>query len=295
MMANLYRIICSQTIYIFLSYFSKNKVTSSSVFFTTFIQKPIIMKKIKILLTLLSLTILIPLYLSAQVMPKGNGYYFVNETGNTGFASLKKLRKRAYNSANSFAAERGTTAEIVSVNETPQSFMIFPSVEVTFRLVGESKVVADPNQSSISISSSSNAYGKTTSGEVLINSKQDDAQKYEKLTKLGELLDKGYITKEEFDIEKKKTLGILTNSSNQGEINNENIKQGSSSGTEEVNKKIDDNLKIKVKQSGLYYNGELCEIILEISETEVKIQYPTETGIGYYIKIVNLSDLEIVK
>ena len=64
---------------------------------------------------------------------------------------------------------------------------------------------------------------------------------------------------------------------------------------EEVNKKIDDNLKIKVKRSGLYYNGELCEIILEISETEVKIQYPTETGIGYYIKIVNLSDLEIVK
>ena len=35
--------------------------------------------------------------------------------------------------------------------------------------------------------------------------------------------------------------------------------------------------------------------ITEISETEVKIKYITETGRGFYKKIVNLSDIEEVK
>jgi len=65
--------------------------------------------------------------------------------------------------------------------------------------------------------------------------------------------------------------------------------------TEEVQEIIEDDLKPTIVQPGLYYNGNLCEIITEISETEVKIKYITETGRGFYKKIVNLSDIEEVK
>jgi len=56
-----------------------------------------------------------------------------------------------------------------------------------------------------------------------------------------------------------------------------------------------DSTKTIIKQPGLYYNDILCHIIEEISETEVKIKYLTETGRGYYKKIVNLIDIEEVK
>lgn len=56
-----------------------------------------------------------------------------------------------------------------------------------------------------------------------------------------------------------------------------------------------DSTNVSIKQPGLYYNGVLCVIIEEISESEVKIKYATETGRGYYKEIVNINDLEEVK
>ena len=56
-----------------------------------------------------------------------------------------------------------------------------------------------------------------------------------------------------------------------------------------------DSTNALIKQPGLYYNGELCDIIEEISETEVKIKYLTGTGRGYYKKIVNVGDIEEFK
>ena len=160
--------------------------------------------------TILLVVFLLPLFLFSQdlVMPKGGGVYMVTKTGKTGFTPLGKLRKKAYKIANKYAEDKNTTAEIISVVETPQSFMIFPSVELTFRLVSESKVVADPSNNSIHISKSSDAYGRTTSGEIIINNKdKEDNEKYEKLLKLGKLFESGILTKEEFDAEKKKILG----------------------------------------------------------------------------------------
>lgn len=57
---------------------------------------------------------------------------------------------------------------------------------------------------------------------------------------------------------------------------------------------VDSTEKIN-KKPGFYYNDVLCHIIEEISETEVKIKYLTETGRAYYKKIVNRSDIEEVK
>jgi len=158
---------------------------------------------------ILLVAFLIPLFVFSQdlVMPKGGGVYMVTKTGKTGFTSLGKLRKKAYKVANEYAEDKGTTAEIISVVETRQAFMIFPSVELTFRLVSESKVVSDPNNNSIHISKSIDAYGRTTSGEIIINNKdKEDNEKYEKLMKLGKLRDAGILTEEEFQIEKKKIL-----------------------------------------------------------------------------------------
>ena len=56
-----------------------------------------------------------------------------------------------------------------------------------------------------------------------------------------------------------------------------------------------DTLNLKSKIAGLYYNGKLCYVIDEISDTEVKIKYLTETGRGYHKKIVNIDKLEEIK
>ena len=56
-----------------------------------------------------------------------------------------------------------------------------------------------------------------------------------------------------------------------------------------------DSTKAPINKPGLYYNGVLCNIIDEISETEVKIKYNTETGRGYYKRIILKSELIKVK
>jgi len=141
------------------------------------------------------------------VMPMGNGMYTVSRQGN-GFASLGKLKKQAYEIANKFAEKNNSTAEVISVNETPMSFGIEANVDLKFRLVSKSKVVSDDSkQTTISISSGQSANGKTTDEQLIINNpKQDSKDKFEKLERIGKLYKDGTLTKEEFEAEKKKIL-----------------------------------------------------------------------------------------
>ncbi len=44
-----------------------------------------------------------------------------------------------------------------------------------------------------------------------------------------------------------------------------------------------------------YYNGLKCEIIDRISDTEVQIKYPTDSGRGFYKKVVKMGELEQVE
>ena len=51
-------------------------------------------------------------------------------------------------------------------------------------------------------------------------------------------------------------------------------------------------IKSKEKQPGYYYNGKKCEIIETISHNEFLIKYATDTGRGFYKKVVKLDELE---
>jgi hypothetical protein len=67
-------------------------------------------------------------------MSAGGDAFVVSETGTTGYTPLGTLRARAYENANEFAASRGGIAEVISVNETPAGFAIWPKVDLKFRV-----------------------------------------------------------------------------------------------------------------------------------------------------------------
>jgi len=71
---------------------------------------------------------------STPVMSAGGDQYVVSQSGTTGFTPLGPLRSGAYEKANQFAASKGGIAEIVSVNETPAGFAVWPKVDVRFRV-----------------------------------------------------------------------------------------------------------------------------------------------------------------
>lgn len=51
----------------------------------------------------------------------------------------------------------------------------------------------------------------------------------------------------------------------------------------------------EIKVTEFYYNGLKCEIIDRISDTEVQIKYPTDSGRGFYKKVVKMGELEQVE
>ena len=142
------------------------------------------------------------------VMPMGNGIYLISRQGATGFVSLGKLRKQCYSIANEFAQKNNSTAEVLSVNETPAHPMGgYPNVDLKFRLVKNSKVLSDTTQTTITISAGHDANGNMTDQQIILkNPKQTTNDKLERLEKLGKLFKDGVLTKEEFEVEKKKIL-----------------------------------------------------------------------------------------
>jgi hypothetical protein len=76
---------------------------------------------------------------STPVMSAGGGQYVISQSGTTGFTPLGPLRSGAYKKANRFAASKGGMAEIISVNETPAGFAVWPKVDVKFRVSHEGR------------------------------------------------------------------------------------------------------------------------------------------------------------
>lgn len=140
-------------------------------------------------------------------MPMGDGVYIVSKTGATGLTSLGTLRRKAIDAANEFAKKSNSSAEVISYNETPMSFGVLPNIDLKFRLVANSKKLADSTSNTISLSSGYSANGKVTDAQIIIkNSKEDSNKKLERLEKLGKLYKDGILSKEEFETEKKKIL-----------------------------------------------------------------------------------------
>ena len=65
--------------------------------------------------------------------------------------------------------------------------------------------------------------------------------------------------------------------------------------TDTIESKVENTTQDQNKKTpGYYYNGKKCEIIETISHNEFLIKYPTDTGRGFYKKVVKLNELEQV-
>ena len=51
----------------------------------------------------------------------------------------------------------------------------------------------------------------------------------------------------------------------------------------------------EIKVTEFYYNGQKCEIVERISSIDVEIKYPTDSGRGFYKKVVKIGELEQVE
>jgi hypothetical protein len=143
---------------------------------------------------------------TSPVMAAAGGVYTVTKTGTTGFTPVGSLRKQAYKEANEFAASKGMVAEVVSVNETAAGFAKWPQVDLKFRLVrpGTEGVASDPTIA-VSTQVAYDAEGRPTTGDTAVRvEKQVDV--YAELKKLADLKERGVLTEEEFQSEKKKLL-----------------------------------------------------------------------------------------
>ena len=96
------------------------------------------------------------------VMRTGDGEYIVTRSGDTGFTPVGKLRRKAVEDVNRYASERGLIPEIISVNEVPAGFGIFPQVDIRFRLVKQERNVSSGQPKGTTINSSYDSRGHRT-------------------------------------------------------------------------------------------------------------------------------------
>ena len=160
-----------------------------------------------IAIVLLSAVAIVGCTTGSNIMAASGGAYTVTVSGTTGFTSLGVLRKEAYQEANTFAASKRMVAEVISVNEVPAGYARWPQVDLRFRLInavsreslGRSPTLTVGGQASY------DALGNPTSAELTVTKELDF---YAELKKLGELKEKGLITEEEFQKEKKRLFDI---------------------------------------------------------------------------------------
>ena len=96
------------------------------------------------------------------VMRTGDGEYIVSRSGDTGFTPVGKLRRKAVEDVNRYAGERGLIPEIISVNEVPAAFGIFPQVDIRFRLVQRERNVSSGQSKGTTVNSSYDSRGNRT-------------------------------------------------------------------------------------------------------------------------------------
>ena len=95
-------------------------------------------------------------------MRTGDGEYIVSRSGDTGFTPVGKLRRKAVEDVNRYAGERGLIPEIISVNEVPAAFGIFPQVDIRFRLVQRERNVSSGQSKGTTVNSSYDSRGNRT-------------------------------------------------------------------------------------------------------------------------------------
>ena len=113
---------------------------------------------------------------------KGEQYRIFNQAG-SGFTGIDTIRQEAVQRANTFCRRKGPEYEMFTVSEQTSSppYLLgnFPRIEIIF----------------VCTKSKPNTKSRASGGS-----------KYDQLTKIKELLDKGILTKEEYLKEKKKIL-----------------------------------------------------------------------------------------
>ena len=99
------------------------------------------------------------------------------------FGNAIQMREAVLREADAFAAEKGKVAEKVVLSETPVGIGRFAKVEYTFRLV-------DPQQDE----------------QTAVESIEERRDVYTEMLKLEDLRERGILTDEEFEEQKKKLL-----------------------------------------------------------------------------------------
>ena len=75
------------------------------------------------------------------VMPMADGVYTLTGNGTSGFTSLGTVKKRVFKQASKYAKKRNATLEVISVKEINFGWNVLPQVDLSFRLVNESKTI----------------------------------------------------------------------------------------------------------------------------------------------------------
>ena len=148
---------------------------------------------------------------TSAVMPASGGMYTISRSGGSAFISLGSLRKDAYEEASRFAVSKGLEAEVVSVNEVPAGFARFPQVDLRFRLVSPSSRQKTQGVSVITTTTQAghDAMGNRTDSETSVAIRRE-VDFYAELKKFGELRERGLLTENEFQAEKKRLLDSRT-------------------------------------------------------------------------------------
>ena len=94
-------------------------------------------------------------------------------------------------------------AEVISVNEVPAGFARWPQVDLRFRLVSAAARESRERPLTIGTQAGHDAIGNPTGGEVTVTKELDF---YTGMKKLGELKEKGLLTEDEFQKEKKRLI-----------------------------------------------------------------------------------------
>lgn len=123
------------------------------------------------------------------------------------FGSMAKLKAGVIRDANAFAASQGKIVIPITTNENPVGIMgDWARFEYQFRLVDPN----DPDAKSTPMERRPDVITKNTEiidGEIRIKSESDvDDDLYAELLKLDDLRQRGILTDEEFDAQKKKLL-----------------------------------------------------------------------------------------
>lgn len=153
-----------------------------------------------LLLTSLALTLFLVGCANPGIVKLSPDTYMLSRTDKGGvFGNASAMKADVISEANEFAEKQGKVAIVLSLKEDPMYIGHFASVEYQFRVVDKN----DPEARRVNLTPRPNLVIENTSSNV--NSK-DHKDVYAELIKLDDLRNKGILSQDEFDAQKKKLL-----------------------------------------------------------------------------------------